>query len=395
MQILLLLLETDMKVEPHLRWAFLLLVLLGLVLGSARANAAEVGVTDTEILLGQSLGLTGPLAELTLDISNGARAYVNDVNSRGGIHGRRLKVITMDDGYQAANTLKNVEQMVNRDKVFAIFNVTGTPNSEAILPLVRETGIPFFSPFTGADTLRNPAIPNVFNVRASYRDETEKLVQHLHTLGIQRIGVVHQASSFGNDGLAGVESAMHKRGMKPHTVASIQSNASDAATAVSAVSGKNPEAIILITAGRPTFEFIKTYNKARRGVPFYTLSVMGASANIKALGKDGVGVVVASVVPYPWSQAHPLVKDYQSAMQKIGLNEYSFVSFESYINARILGTAIERAGRNLTRSGLISAAENMRQVSLGGFNVNFSKDSRQASKHVELTIIGASGKFIK
>jgi branched-chain amino acid transport system substrate-binding protein len=151
----------------------------------------------------------------------------------------------------------------------------------------------------------------------------------------------------------------------------------------------------LITAGRPTFEFIKSYNKARRGVQFYTLSVMGASANIKALGKDGVGVVVASVVPFPWSQAHPLVKEYQSAMQKIGLTDYSFVSFESYINARVLGAAIERTGKNLTRSGLVNAAENMRQVSLGGFNVGFGKDSRQASKHVELTIIGANGKFIK
>lgn len=377
------------------RRAFALLMSLMLALGSAQATASEIGVTDTEILLGQSLGLTGPLAELTLDINNGARAYVNEVNSRGGIHGRRLKVITMDDGYQAPNTVKNVEQMVNQDKVFAIFNVTGTPNCEAILPLVKQNGVPFFSPFTGADSLRNPPVPNVFNVRASYRDETEKLVQHLQTVGIQRIGVVYQASSFGKDGLAGVEAAMAQRGMKPQAVASVQSNASDTDAAVTAVSESNPGAIILITAGRPTFEFIKSYNKARRGVQFYTLSVMGASTNIKALGKDGVGVVVASVVPFPWSQAHPLVKEYQSAMQKIGLTDYSFVSFESYINARVLGAAIERTGKNLTRSGLVTAAENMRQVSLGGFNVGFGKDSRQASKHVELTIIGANGKFIK
>lgn len=374
---------------------FGLVVSFTLALGSAQATTSEIGVTDTEILLGQSLGLTGPLAELTLDISNGTRAYVNEVNTRGGIHGRRLKVITMDDGYQAPNTVKNVEQMIKQDKVFAIFNVTGTPNSEAILPLVTQSGVPFFSPFTGADSLRNPPMPNVFNVRASYRDETEKLVQHLQTVGIQRIGVVYQASSFGKDGLAGVEAAMAQRGMKPQAVASVQSNASDTDAAVTAVSERNPGAIILITAGRPTFEFIKSYNKSHRGVQFYTLSVMGASANIKALGKDGVGVVVASVVPFPWSQAHPLVKEYQSAMQKIGLSDYSFVSFESYINARVLGAAIERAGKNLTRSGLVTAAENMRQVSLGGFYVGYSKASRQASKHVELTIIGPNGKFIK
>ena len=384
-----------MGILNSLRRANSLLIVFILSLGSSHATQPEVGVTDTEILLGQSLGLTGPLAELTLDISNGARAYVNEVNARGGIHGRRLKVITMDDGYQVPNTVKNVEQMIHQDKVFAIFNVTGTPNSEAILPLVKQTGVPFFSPFTGAESLRKPPIPNVFNVRAGYRDETEKLVQHLHTVGIERIAVVHQASSFGKDGLAGVESAMSQRNMKAVSIASVQSNASDVEAAVTTIGNTNPGAIILITAGRPTFEFIKSYNTTRRGVQFYTLSVMGANANIKALGKDGVGVVVASVVPFPWSQAHPLVKDYQSAMQKIGLTDYSFVSFESYINARVLGTSIERAGRNLTRSGLITAAENMKQLSMGGFNVGFGKESRQASKHVELTIIGANGKFIK
>lgn len=317
-----------------------LLMISTFILGGAHANPPEVGVTDTEILLGQSLGLTGPLAELTLDISNGARAYVNEVNARGGIHGRRLKVITMDDGYQVPNTVKNVEQMVNRDRVFAIFNVSGTPNSEAILPLVKQTGVPFFSPFTGAESLRTPPIPNVFNVRASYRDETDKLVQHLHTVGIERIAMVYQASSFGKDGLAGVETAMAQRNMKAQSIASVQSNASDVEVAVDTIGKSNPKAVILITAGRPTFEFIKSYNKTRRGVHFYTLSVMGANANIKALGKDGVGVVVASVVPFPWSQAHPLVKEYQTAMQNIGLTDYSFVSFESYINARVLGAAI-------------------------------------------------------
>lgn len=370
-------------------------LLFALALSSTWAASSEVGVTDTEILLGQSLGLTGPLAELTLDISNGARAYINDLNAKGGIHGRRLRVVTMDDGYQVPNTVKNVEQMVYQDKVFVLFNITGTPNSEAILPLVQKTGVPFFSPFTGAESLRKPLIANVFNVRASYRDETEKLVQHLHTVGVVRIGVVYQASSFGKDGLAGVESAMTQRGMKPHAIATIQSNASDTEAAVATLKESNSDAIILITAGRPTFEFIKSYNKARRGMQFYTLSVMGANANIKALGADGVGVVVASVVPFPWSQAHPLVKDYQAAMQKIGLTDYSFVSFESYINARVLGEAIERAGRNLTRSGLVSAAEGMKQVSLGGFSVRFDKESHQASKHVELTIIGANGRFIK
>ena len=369
-------------------------LVLALSFGTA-ALAAETGITDREVAIGQSLGLSGPLGELGLDIANGARAYFDSVNEKGGIHGRRLKVITLDDGYQAANTVKNVQQMVDEDQVFALFNIMGTPNSAAVLPLAEKAGVPLFSPFTGAELTRTPMLPGVFNIRASYRDETEKIVQHLSTIGIKRVSVVYQANAFGKDGLAGVEGAMAKRGMKAHSLASVQTDASDAGRAVQALHQSRPEAVIMITAGKPTFEFIKEYNKVRRGMQFYTLSVMGANANIKALGSDGVGVVVTSVVPFPWSQAHPLVKEYQAAMQRIGVRDYSFVSFESYINSKVLGEAIRRAGRDLTRAKLVAAAESMKQVSLGGFDVTFGKDNRQGSKFVDLTIIGPNGKFTK
>ena len=368
-------------------------LLAAFILGSA--CAAENGLTDKEILIGQSLGLTGPLAEIGVEVEIGARAYFDGVNSKGGIHGRRIKVLTMDDGYQAANTLKNVEKMVEEDKVFALFNIMGTANSAVILPLVEKTAIPLFAPITGAEVTRVPMRHNVFSIRASYKDETEKIVQHLSTVGIKRVSVVYVANSFGKDGLAGVEAALAKRGMKPYSVASIEANASDAEKAAVALHDTRPEAVILITAGRSSFEFIKAYNKQRRGMQFYTLSVMGAQANIKALGNDGVGVVVTSVIPFPWSPAHPLVKEYQAAMQQIGLRDYSFATFESYLNAKVLGEALKRAGRDLTRAKLISAAEGMKRVSFGGFDINFGKDSRQASRFVDVTIIGSNGKFTK
>lgn len=370
---------------------------VGLTVAAAMCgtSSAETGVTSTEILIGQSLGLTGPLAELGVDIASGVRAYIEGVNEKGGINGRRIRVLTLDDGYQVANTVKNVQKMVDEDHVFALFNIMGTPNNAAILPLAEKSGIPLFSPFTGAEVTRTPMLPNVFNIRASYKDEAEKMVQHLATVGIKRVSVVYQANSFGKDGLAGVEAAMAKRSMKPHSVASIDTSAADAEKAVNTLHDTRPEAVILITAGKPTFEFIKAYNKVRRGVQFYTLSVMGAQANIKALGADGVGVVVTSVVPFPWSPANPLVKEYQTAMQQIGVREYSFVSFESYINAKVLGEAIKRAGKDLTREKLINAAEGMKRVSLGGFDVNFGKDSHQASRFVDVTIIGPNGRFTK
>ena len=363
--------------------------------GTGAARAAEPGVHANEIVIGQSLGLTGPLGELGQDIASGARAYFEALNERGGIHGRRVRLITLDDGYKAEQTLRNVQQLLEEDQVFALFNIMGTPNSVAVLPLVGKTGVPFFSPFTGAEPTRNPPLPTVFNIRASYKDEAEKLVQHLDTVGIKRVSVVYQSNSFGKDGLAGVEAAMARRGMKVHSAASIQTDATDAAAAAATLHRSLPESVILITAGKPTFEFIKAYNKLRRGMTFYTLSVMGAQASIRAFGPDGVGVVVASVVPFPWNPAHPLAKEYHAAMNRIGQREYSFVSFESYINAKVLGEAMRRAGKDLTRARLVAAAEGMKTVSFGGFDVGFGPDARQGSKFVELTIIGANGRFTR
>ncbi|MEJ6023215.1 ABC transporter substrate-binding protein [Ramlibacter sp. PS4R-6] len=367
-----------------------------LLLGVAAAGAqAEPGISGNEIVLGQSLALTGPLAELGKDIETGTRAYFSSVNAKGGIYGRRIRVVTLDDGYKADNTVKNVQQLLGEDQVFALFNVMGTPNCAAILPLVEKDGIPFFSPFTGAEATRSPALPAVFNIRASYKDEAAKIVQHLNTVGITKVGVVYQANGFGKDGLAAVEAAMGRYNLKVLAAAPVQTDASDAQKAVATLHASQPQSVIMITAGKPTFEFIKAYNKVRRGMTFYTLSVMGAQANIKALGPDGVGVVVASVVPFPWNVAHPLVKEYQAAMKEIGAADYSFVSFESYINARVLGEALRRSGKEPTRARLVAAAEGMKDVRLGGFDVNFGPDSRQASRFVELTIIGADGRFTK
>lgn len=375
-----------------------LLGLLGLAATLAwNGVRAESGVTDKEIVIGQSLGLTGPLAQLAPDIVNGSKVYFDAVNEKGGVFGRRIRVVTLDDAYQPANTVKTVRQLIDADQVFALFNLTGTANVAAILPaLEREKSpVPLFAPFTGADLIRVPPLNHVFNIRASYADETEKMVQHLSTIGVQRIGVLWLNNGFGKDGLAGVEKAMHKRALKLYANAAIQPDASDVDKAVAALHDTRPEVIVMITTGVPTVSFIKAYNKVRKGMRFYTLSVMGTQATLRALGPDGVGVVVTSVVPFPWSQSHPVAKEYRAAMQKAGHDNLSFLGFESYINARVLVEGLKRAGKDLTRTRFVSALENMKQLNLGGFEVSFGKESRQGSRFVELTYIGSNEKFTK
>ena len=359
---------------------------------------ASPGVTDGEIVIGQSLGLTGPLAAMAPELVNITKTYLDGINAQGGIHGRRIRVVTEDDGYKPENTVKLVSKMIAQDKVFALINLTGTANVAAVLPLLAKENppVPLLSPFTGADLLRDPPIDHVFNIRASYGDEVEKLVQHLTTLGVPRISVLWMNNGFGKDGLTGARKSMEKRGLKLHSDAPIQADSSDVQKAVAALSASEPDVIIMITAGAPTVSFIKTYRKVSRAARFYTTSVMGSQSVIQALGPDGVGVVVTSVVPFPWSQSKSVVREYLELLKKAGMADtVSFIGLEAYINAKVLVEGLRRAGKDLTRPRFIQAMESVQQFDVGGFEVNYGKGVRQGSHFVDLTIISSGGRFIR
>ena len=374
-------------------------VLLSLALlapwGALRAGP---GVTDSEIVIGQSLGLTGPLAAMAPELLNITKTYLDGINAQGGVHGRRIRMVTEDDAYKPENSVRLVGKMIAQDHVFALANLTGTANVGAVLPLLakEDPPVPLISPFTGANLLRDPPINHVFNVRASYGDEVEKLVQHLTTLGVQRISVLWMNNGFGKDGLAGARKSMEKRGLKLHSDASIQADSSDVQQAVQTLSATEPDAIIMITAGAPTVTFIKAYRMVSRAACFYTTSVMGSQSTIQALGPDGVGVVVTSVVPFPWSQSMPVAREYREVLKKAGMEAtVSFIGLETFINAKVLVEGLRRAGRDLTRPRFIQAMESLQRFDVGGFEVDFGKGGRQGSRFVDLTIIGAGGKFTR
>lgn len=359
---------------------------------------ASPGVTDSEIVIGQSLGLTGPLAAMAPELVNITKTYIDGVNAQGGVHGRRIRMVTEDDGYKPENSVRLVGKMIAQDHVFALANLTGTANVGAVLPLLAKENppVPLISPFTGADLLREPPINHVFNVHASYGDEVEKLVQHLTTLGVQRISVLWMNNGFGKDGLAGARKSMEKRGLKLHSDAPIQADSSDVQQAVQILSATEPDAIIMITAGAPTVAFIKAYRKVSRAARFYTTSVMGSQSTIQALGPDGIGVVVTSVVPFPWSQSMPVAREYREVLKKAGMEAtVSFIGLETFINAKVMVEGLRRAGRDLTRPRFIQAMESMQRFDVGGFEVDFGKGARQGSRFVDLTIIGAGGKFTR
>jgi ABC-type branched-subunit amino acid transport system substrate-binding protein len=368
--------------------------MLALAFALPAAASAETGVADNAVLIGQTLAMSGPLGEFGRDIVNGARAQIERVNAAGGVNGRKLQLVSLDDQYKTDVAVQNLQRLVQQDKVFALLSVMGTAGSLEAAKLSEAEQLPLVAPWTGVQAVREPARRHVFNVRASYRDEITKIVTHLRTIGTQKVAVVYFESSFGAE-LATILDQMGRWPAKPVAVHAVQPDGGNVAAVAKQVAAAQPQAIIMLTAGKASVDFIKTYNGLARGVQYYALSVMGTNQSVQALGKEGTGVVVTSVVPFPWDAGVPVVKEYQDAMQKIGVAEYSFTSLESYINTRVLVEAIRRAGKDLTRARLVAAAESMRPLQLGGFQVGYGPGDRAGSSHVDLNIISSSGRFMK
>jgi len=351
---------------------------------------------DTTLKICQSTALTGPLGDLGSAMHQGARAAFAVVNARGGVHGRKVELEALDDGYEIPRARANVDKFLADKDCFALFNCMGTPMVEAMLPKVLESGMPFFAPFTGGQLSRVPGARNVFNIRASYAEEAEKAVQHLATIGIRRISVVYQNNTFGKEVFAGAQMAMERAKLPNAVTATVENDASDAGNAARKLAENNPEAVLVGLAGKPALEFVRAFRPLRQGVSIYALSVLGTSANIKALGAHATGMAISQVVPLPTNVITPVVRDFQQALKALDTPvEPSHLALEGYINARVFIDALQRAGKNPTRAAFIDATWSLKKIDLGGFDINASTPERNASRFVELTLVGRDGRFLR
>lgn len=361
----------------------------------SNAALAEPGVTADSITLGQSTTLSGPLGDLGQDVLKGAKVYFDALNAHGGVNGRSIKLVTKDDAYDSKKTLENVEAIIAGDATMALFGTFGTPNNEALLPIARKAGLPVLMPYSGAPSIRAKAFDGVFNLRASYADEVERLVDHLYTVGIRKIAVAYQNNAFGKEVLAATVETMERRKFKPVLAISVENSASDAPAAADKLLESQPEAVLLALAGKPAVDVIKNVNQRRRGLAMYALSVLATPSNLRALGKDGTGVAITQVVPYPMNSSLGIVREYQQAMTAAGFSDFSHLSLEGYINAKVVTEGLRRAGRSPTRASLVSALEGMSNYNLGGMVVSFGQGASSGSHFVELTMVNAQGKLIK
>ena len=342
-------------------------------------------------MLGQSLPLSGPSAQLGLDYRRGAMAWFDAVNRRGGIHGRRIRLISLDDQYEPDRTLQNTRRLLDRQDLLALFGYVGTPTTKVALPLIEEAAVPLVAPMTGASLLRRPELRMVFNLRASYRREIAAMVDEMVRDANHRIAVVYQDDAFGLDGLEGAMAALGRHGLKPVVTATVERNSDQVGSAVSRVMDVNPNGVVVVSAYVSSAAFATALRERGSRAQIMNVSFVGTKALQQAMPvsvANGIGVV--QVVPFPWNRWIPVVAQYQKLMR---LNSedpgFGFTSLEGFLAARLISDALERAGPDPTRSSLVKAMESITNLDLGGFRIEMDRDDHQASDFVELTFLGS------
>ena len=359
---------------------------------------AEPGVTDNTITLGMSSPFSGPNGAYGIDMRQVIDSYFDQVNKGGGVHGRKISLIALDDGYETDRTVANTKTLIIDKNVFALLAFYGSsPTTEAMNKVFGPARVPLVGTISGAGTLREPISQNpnsryMFNVRASYADETEAIVNELVSTGLKNIAVFYQNDGFGKSGLEGVTTALKKHNLVPSVAATVERNSVEVASAVDAIAKANPQAVIMVTLYKPTAAFIKAMKAAGQGALFRTLSPVGTEQLVKELGADARGIVISQVMPYPWNDIVPMVRDYQKLIGNKANSSY--YGIEAYAMARITVDALRKAGKDPTREKFLAALEGMNS-DLGGFRVAYSGSNRQGSRFVEMTVVGPGGKILK
>ncbi len=347
---------------------------------------------SSRIVLGQSAAFSGPAAQLGIQMNKGAKIYFDQLNANGGINGHTVELRTMDDGYEPERCKANTEKLI-KDEVFGLIGYVGTPTCVAALPLITDAKIPFFAPFTGAEALREPFSKWVFHLRASYYDETGLIVKQLTSLGLKKIAVFYQNDAYGKAGLEGVKRALKPLGLEPIALGTVERNTVDVAKAVADITPKMPDAIVQISAYKSCAAFIREARKSGYGGTFFNVSFVGTQALADELGREGRGIMVSQVMPFPFSTTTPISREYLDAVGKAGPEaQPNYSSMEGYLAAKVFAEGLRRAGRNPTRDSMVSALESIQNANFGGYRVDFSPKDHVASHFVDLSMLTEDGK---
>jgi ABC-type branched-subunit amino acid transport system substrate-binding protein len=355
---------------------------------------ADPGVFDDRIVFGQSAVLRGPTAALGLGMREGILAAFHEANAAGGVHGRKLELISYNDDYEPEVAIAKTNKLIDEDKVFALIGEVGTPTSKAVQPITTEQGVPFIAPFTGAEFLREASLTNVINTRASYGQETEAWIEHLtRDLGFSQIAILYQDDSFGRAGLDGVRRALEKRGLGLVAEGTYMRGTTAVKRALLAIRRGHPQAVVMVGAYKPCAEFIKLARMIKLDAVFVNISFVGSEL-AEELRHEGEGVVVTQVVPLPDDTKIPLVARYQKALKSANPSaKPGFVSLEGYVGGRLVIEALKHSEDPVTRAGLLETIKNVGVFDLDGVKLSYGPASNQGMDTVYFTVIQADGSF--
>ena len=371
-----------------------LLLLVALPAHGETGDSAKIdprqGISDTEILIGQTAALTGVAKGLGINMRLGILAAFSAANKEGGVHGRKLRLVSKDDGYEPEQTITNIHELIEKEKVFTLVGGVGTPTSKAALPIVEKTSLLYIGPFTGASFLRTSLLNTVINVRASYAQETKEMVTRLRKdLNITRIAVFYQNDSYGLDGLRGVQAAVKEvKGTKLVSSASYRRNTLAVKTALLDIKRGKPQAIISIGSYLPVATFIKWARKiGMHKTVFMAVSFTGVTPMATQLQKNRSRVFVTQVVPPPDNLKSPLVVNYRKALKAVDAKaKPGFISLEGYVVGRLVIAALKKAGADVDHSSFLRAfKEEKTTFAIDDLQLTYAPKDNQGSDSVFLT----------
>lgn len=367
---------------------------------SASLLWAETGVMNNQIAVGMSTVLSGPSSHLGTNFKTGVETYLNMVNEKGGVYGRKIKLTVYDDGYEPANTIMNVNKLIKEDKVFCLLGDVGTPTTMAIKPTLTDEKVPLFAPFTGAEGLRNPVDRYILNYRASYNQEVEVFVRGaVDVLGFKKIAVFYQDDSYGTAVLNAAKSSLKKRALSPVATGTYVRNFEEVSRALNVIMGARPQAVIMAGTYSACAKFITAWKRQyylggkQKGLDpvFMNVSFVGPDRLAELLDKYADNVVVTQVVPPLFAQGdnYSAVTEYLALLKKYFPNQKpSFGGLEGFLATEVFVEGLKRAGKNLTRESFITAVEGIKDFDIrAGNTIGFSAENHQGSQTVYPTVI--------
>ena len=361
--------------------------------GSTLMLGAALGTVQAQILVGQTAGFSGVVGAGVQETAAGAKLYIDAVNAKGGVHGQKIELISLDDKFDPKTAGENARVLIEDKKVDVMFLTRGTPHTEAIIPHLDRHGVALVAPSTGAMVLHQPVRKHVFNVRATYQREAEKAMTHLATLGMNRIAVLYADDSFGADGVAGAQKGLDAARLQPVVLDKFNRAQPDFAPLAARIAQAQAQAVLIIGSGTTVADGYAALRKAGSTAQLVTLSNNASRGFIKSLGEQARGVIVSQVFPNERSLAYPLVKEALELSKAGGQGDISPAMLEGFAAAKVLVEGLRRAGPKPTREKIQAALEAIQQYDLGGLPISYGQKDHTGLDFADLSIIGADGKF--